>query len=41
MKESLAPFEGVTAIPCPVGMDIEFQKRQFIKKYETNHKSMS
>jgi len=26
MKDSLAPFQRVTAIPCPVGMDIEFLK---------------
>jgi hypothetical protein len=24
MKDSLAPFKGVNAIPCPLGMDIEF-----------------
>jgi hypothetical protein len=23
MKDSLAPFKGVNAIPCPLGMDIE------------------
>jgi hypothetical protein len=25
MKDSLAPFKGVNAIPCPLGMDIEFK----------------
>jgi hypothetical protein len=24
MKDSLAPFKGVNAIPCPLGMDIEY-----------------
>jgi len=24
MKDSLAPFKGANAIPCPLGMDIEF-----------------
>jgi len=23
MKDSLAPFKGANAIPCPLGMDIE------------------
>ena len=26
MKDSLAPFKGVNAIPCPLGMDIELNK---------------
>ncbi|MCI5143172.1 MAG: hypothetical protein D3909_15885 [Candidatus Electrothrix sp. ATG1] len=26
LEDSLAPFQGVITNPCPLGMDIEFQK---------------
>jgi hypothetical protein len=28
MKDSLAPFQGANAIPCPLGMDIELIRKE-------------
>ena len=41
MKDSLAPFKGVNAIPCPLGMDIESYSASLkIYTHSISHRAM-
>ena len=33
-EDSLAPFQGANAIPCPLGMDIEFLEPHIRARYQ-------